>query len=171
MQSLLFESLFVRGLEVDAALAADLRAAGFDAQHVQVRYPAQVFTRCVAVAQRRLYPGLSEEAAQRELGHAFVRGFLKTLVGRVIGAMLPLMGPQRLLGRMPEYMRLGDAPLSVKLRELGPHDYALDYTHETQALPHLLAGIVEEALALTRTVAQVETQVHDAKRFTLRARW
>ena len=171
MQSLLFESLFVRGLQVDDALAAELRAAGYDPQQMQVRYPNRVFNACVAAAHRHLYPALSVEAAHREMGHAYVRGFLKTLVGRVIGAMLPLMGPQRLLGRMPEYMRLGEAPLSASLRALGPQDYALDFEHDGNILPHMVAGIVEEALAQARTVASLETQVHDAKRFTLRARW
>jgi len=171
VQSLHFEALFVRGLQVDAALAADLRAAGFDPAQPQVRYPERVFKACVVAAHRRLYPAQREAEAHRELGRIFLRGFRTTLVGRVVGAMLPLMGPVRLLGRMPEYLRLGDAVLTVKVETLGQCDYRLDCTHSGQAMPHLVTGIVEEALLLTNTAATLEPRVLSPTRFELRVRW
>ena len=171
VQSLHFEALFVRGLQVDAALAADLRAAGFDLAQQQVRYPERVFKACVDAAHRRLYPGQREAEAHRELGRIFMRGFRTTLLGKVICAMLPLMGPVRLLGRMPEYLRLGDAVLTVKVETLGQCDYRLDCTHSGQTLPYLVTGIVEEALLITSTTATLEPRVLSPTRFELRVRW
>lgn len=169
--AVLFESLWVRSLRPTGAFAEALRARGFDVDDVQGDYPTQVFLACVEETHQHLYPELSPAEARRKMGHAFVAGFGRTVVGRVAVALLPMFGPVRFLRRVPEYMRAGNSAVRVIAMALAERDWRLDFTHDGGTLPELVQGLVEAGLERARTPAQVDLQVRSSTRFDLRVRW
>lgn len=171
IQAVIFESLWVRSLKPAGAFAEALRAKGFDVSNVQVDYPTQVFFDCMEVTHRHVHPGLGQAEARRQLGRTFVAGFGQTVVGRVVMATLPMFGPVRVLKRVPEYLKIGNSPNQVISMALAERDWRIEVTHDGSTLPEFVQGIVEEALARTRTEAQVEVLVRSNTRFDLRVRW
>lgn len=74
------------------------------------RLPAYEFARwceTVAYLARALHPSLDAGEAEFRLGSDFIERYAQTLIGRALFAVLGLLGPRRVLGRMARSFRTG----------------------------------------------------------------
>lgn len=144
-EAAMFEGLFVRALSVapTSPFADELRAAGFDLGAVKPSYPISVWTACVDLACRHVYPELSLDAAWVQLGRRFIKGYFHTFVGGAIAAVLPLMSPTRFVERIPWFLRTGLGGASAEVDFTGPHSAVLTLNGPHPRSSLLLSGVVE----------------------------
>ncbi len=166
-----FEGLFVRALKVDGAFAGDLRRAGVDLANLEPKYPVETWFAALDVARRRLYPGLSEIDAHRELGRTFLDGYARTLVGSVLMAAAPMVGPARLVSRVPR-MLMTARPTGIRAtaREIGPREWVVD-VQDRFAAPGFHAGLIERGLNHCRANARIVIENRTDEGFSLRITW
>jgi uncharacterized protein (TIGR02265 family) len=170
-RAMIFEGLFVHGLHVDGELAEALRAEGVDVRALKLEYPMRVLNRCVDLAHQHLYPGLSEDEAQRRLGRIFVQGFAQTLLGRVVVVGMPMLGPVRYLKRFPDHLRLDSSPLRVLPVQVGERAFRMEFRNEGLVRPEFMAGVLLEGLRLARTEANITVERHSLLSFDLHITW
>ena len=155
----IFEGMFVRALQPTGAFLEALRETGFDPVAMEATYSVEVWTACLTIARRQVYPSLSEEAGDRALGRRFADGFLSTIVGRMVAVTLPIIGLARMLDRLPRYVSMGRSDLVIQTAKVGETQRKLTFINGTP-MPHFMAGALETAFNRTRTVTQVAvTQV------------
>lgn len=143
----IFEALFS---EADATLAEALGRQGYDVKAPKTRYPGAVFAACVEAARAHLHPTLPTDEGLRALGRAFVSGFRKTILGRVVTSALPILGPARFLPRMPARFASirSDATVTVELK--GPTTARLTFK-DPLPLGAFFGGVIEEVLRFARS--------------------
>jgi uncharacterized protein (TIGR02265 family) len=137
-----FEALFVRLLQPQGTFKDDLRAAGYDPDHLEMRYPNAVLLATLDVAARHVYPELSREAAHRKLGRRFTDRYFTTLLGRITRTLVLSLGVDRFVMQLPKFVRLSATGVSITVQKLGPGDFKLVYTCESQS-PDFIAGSLE----------------------------
>lgn len=154
-QGSFFEGLFIRSLQASGAFADALRECGFDPLQPRAIYPIEVWNAALEVAWRHRYPGWTREAAYHEMGRQLGAGFLQTWMGKVVDMGLPMIGPERLIARIPSLMALDTYRYEVKVLPLGWHHYRVSFRDDPDAKPDLIAGLIE--LGLRRTGARQPT--------------
>lgn len=151
-----FEGLFRRALRVEptSALAEALREVGFDLKAPKGRYPGQVWKAALDVAARHQFPSLSLLEAHRELGRLFTAGFFETIVGKVIGSIIPFLGTDRMMARMPKFAAMATAGVSLETFREGDHTWRLRYTSRYGSAD-FMAGAMEGGVAKTKVPVKV----------------
>lgn len=141
----MFEGLFVRalGVEPSSHFAAELRATGFDPSEVRPHYPMQVWTACLDLAWRHLYPESSRDEAWVRLGRRFIEGYFQTIIGGAIGAVLPFMSVARFVERIPWFLRTGLGGSSAEADLIGPRSATLTMTGPHARASLFLSGVLE----------------------------
>ncbi|MBI5543933.1 MAG: DUF2378 family protein [Deltaproteobacteria bacterium] len=114
LKASLFEGLFGE-LKPTGAFADELKAAGWDPAKMQIAYPDPVWGACVRCACRHVHPNLSEEQAERELGRTWIRGFGRTLTGRLALAVLPALSGEKFIDYIPKIVRLVSSAMTMEI--------------------------------------------------------
>lgn len=167
-----FEALFLHGVECPPELVAALAGIGVELGSLKPRYPSTTWIAAIDLARSYLYPqASSKETADRELGRKFLAGFLRTLPGRLIGAVLPFMTGRSLLMRAGRYSRMGRDDLTVEFEEGAAGAVRLLVVDAATARGHFFQGAVEAALDRTATPTRVVLEPVDAWRFELHIRF
>src|SRR3954464_9131366 len=81
------EALFGRALgrKMTQKCRDRLKAEGLDlSTKVKPFYPREQYYRFVDIAAQELFPGLTKDKADYELGSAFIAGFNETLIGKAV---------------------------------------------------------------------------------------
>ena len=141
----LFEGLFVRALNVSGPLEQELKAAGFDRQHPRPKYSSRVFHDCLEIARRHHHPQLSRADGLRALGGAFFGGFRQTILGSVMTTALSLIGPRKLVPKIPGRMMRLRSDLRVQFEQRGPDEFVLSVQDPVE-VGDFFAGALEKAL-------------------------
>jgi uncharacterized protein (TIGR02265 family) len=170
-QGSFFEGLFVRGLGAEGPLAEGLRAVGVDVRRLQPSYPIEVWNKALEVAWKQRYPHLERESAYHELGRQLGQGFIRTLLGKVVDASLPLLGPERFIQRIPSLSRLDTFEYQVQVERLGERRYRISYREDPDAKPDFMAGLFEEGLRRTGVEPTVAVTWREPGGFDLELRW
>ncbi len=165
-----FEGMFVRALQPQGAFLEELRGLGYDPQKPEPAYPTDVWIKSLEVAQRHRYPRLSPSQGLRQLGRDFVNGFLDTLVGKVIGVGLPLLGPVRALKRLPSYVTTTRTDVTVEVVVEGDRRVRMRVA-DPFPIPEFFAGIVEVGLERAGVKAAVTTEAAGDGRYDMVASW
>ena len=166
----MFEGLFVRALPPEPAFHADLKAVGVDVERLLPQYPMRVWLEALAVARRHYFPGHTQQQADRLLGRLFVQGFLDTLAGRVAGALLPMVGPARMLDRAERNISIGRPDIRVTVQVVGETERLLLF-EDAAPLPDFAAGSIAVGLERARAQAEVTVEDRQATSYVLRVRW
>src|SRR3954471_25033296 len=153
------EGLFRRALHVEptSALAEALRGVGFDLKAPKGRYPGQVWKAALDVAAAHQFPALAPEEAHRELGRLFTAGFFETIVGKVIGSIIPFLGTDRMMARMPKFAAMATSGVSLETVRESEKQWRVRYTSR-HASPDFMAGALEGGVAKTKVPVKVEIQ-------------
>ena len=149
MEKLVFQSsiegLFVQGIgdRLTPALKAELKALGLDLDR---KLPPAV-TRLVWYASidavvRHLYAELPRDEAHRALGRRMMEGIENTLFGRTMLPAVKLLGPRRLLKRVPSNMKSSNNFSIGVMTELAPTSMRLEVDDVGDA-PHIFRGSLE----------------------------
>lgn len=166
------EGLFVRGLHADGKLAEGLLSLGYDIRKPELNYPVLTYQRCVNLARQELFHHLSDEAAYRLLGRKLVTGFLETLVGRVVAVAMPMIGPARVVDRLPRYLAMmGRGEMTVTMTPVSERARRV-YLPDRYNRPEFLAGCLE--VGLERANAQqpvVTVEERSPEGYRLFLRW
>lgn len=162
VEASVFEALFLKGQPIDASLKLKLRGAGVDLDHLQPSYTPPVVAQAFDVAVEHLSPGMAREPAWRVLGTRFIIGFRSTLVGSVVLAVFPLLGPERLLKRATQSHGVTGDFGRTTLVPLGKNHFRFEYRGPPLAIgPHheFAAGIFDGLLTASRTQAKVGAEL------------
>jgi uncharacterized protein (TIGR02265 family) len=151
-----FEGLFRRALRVDAngPLADALRGIGFDLKAPKGRYPGHVWRAALDVTAGHQFPNLSPSEAHRELGRLFTAGFFETIVGKVIGSIIPFLGTDRMMARMPKFAAMATSGIGLETAREGERTWRLKYTSR-HASADFMAGAMEGGVAKTKVPVTV----------------
>lgn len=147
-QAAVFEGLFVQALEGAASMRPQLKRLGVDLDRLEPRYPAVTFIAALDVASDTLFPQQPRWQGHRELGHRFVAGFVKTILGALLGAASSVVGPAGILRRFPGGFRRGRPDLEVSSREETPGHWRMCFRGAQISGPFtqgVLEGILRRA--------------------------
>ena len=166
----MFEGLFVRALPADPAFHAALRAVGVDVAKLSPHYPVEVWQEAMAVARQHFHAGQPRAQADWQLGRVFAQGFLDTLVGRVIAVTMPMLGPARLVDRLPRHLATGRADMRATVEPLGETERTVRI-EALHPMPDFMAGTIEVMMERTKVKPQVEVLERAETSYVLRVRW
>ncbi|RKH60970.1 DUF2378 family protein [Corallococcus llansteffanensis] len=122
------EGLLQHGLrgQVSPRLRERLRQAGVDLDRPLLPlYPVPLWTRCLHIVIEEVHPGVPREEAFRQLARAHVEGYGATLLGRAVMGVMRVLGPRRVVQRLPEVLRGTDNYTEAVLTERGPANHEL----------------------------------------------
>jgi uncharacterized protein (TIGR02265 family) len=122
------EALLTHGLkgQLSPRLRERLRQAGLDVDRPLLPvYPATLWMRCLALIVEETYPGLPPEQGFRRLAEAHVEGYGRTLIGRAVYRIMKLLGPRRMVQRLPQTLADTDNYTEATLEAQGPTAYVL----------------------------------------------
>lgn len=167
-EAFVFESFFLRSLDTPAELRRALLGTGVELDALLARYPSPVWIAAIDLARSYLYAGSSSlEAAERELGRKFLAGYFRTVTGRILSAVLPLMTPSALMQRLPRYVRMRRSDLQIDVEDQGPGVTCLRVCDPATARPWFFAGMVEAGLERLGSPCRLTVVPRDAWRFEL----
>jgi uncharacterized protein (TIGR02265 family) len=167
-----FEALLVRMLQPAGRFAEALRAAGYDpGAPPRAEYPRQVWIACVELARRHVFPNLPPADGMQQLGRRFIECFRQTLMGKMLAATLPILGPATAMQRLPRMWASSQPQLRIHVQELAPCDWAVTF-EEPGLLGHFYVGQLEALLVLLRASRpEVTLGENTPQRCVLRVRW
>jgi uncharacterized protein (TIGR02265 family) len=145
------EGLLRHGLEgrPTARLKERLRQIGVDVERPLLpAYPVPLWFYCLRAIIEELYPGRDPEAAFRDLGARMTAGYGSTLVGRALYLLARLLGPRRMVLRLPHMLASGDNYTNAEVVERGPCHYEMRMNSAVEA-PGYAEGIIEALLRLS----------------------
>ncbi|HYV46777.1 MAG TPA: DUF2378 family protein [Myxococcaceae bacterium] len=163
-----FEGMYRRALRLEPAspLAEKLREAGFDLKSPKGRYPTAVWKASLDAAAKHQYPHMPLNDGHRELGRLFTAGFFETIVGKVIGSIIPFLGTDRMMARMPKFASMATSGVTLETFREGEKVWRLKYTSRN-ASPDFMAGAIEGGVAKTKVPVKVEVQNRRADGFDI----
>lgn len=169
----MFEALFVRRLAPTGAFAAELKAAGFDPESPQPKYPTATWVHCLEIARRHRWATATETEAYHQLGREFSRGFLETISGRLIAAALPYMTPKSWLGRLASYFRMGREDTRLSFDVVEAHEgFSRIKVHNPSRVPGgFVAGIIEVGFEHLRRPVSIDVTQATPTDYELVVRW
>ncbi len=168
----MFDGLFTVALKPSGAFSEALKARGFDPDRPEPEYPLAVWHDCLDVAWQQLYPLESRERAWWLLGERFLEGYLQTLVGRLIGAALPLLSARTFVTRSPRFVATGLQGAALELVWQGERDAVVHLTNLPPPSAHLTAGVVTVCMKRMKVSGvQLDPTPLDGGGCSLRIRW
>jgi uncharacterized protein (TIGR02265 family) len=161
------------GLERDDSTRASLRAAGYDLADGRAMWPAETFYAVLEWVRVRRFAEVPVPEAQRELGRIWVEGFTETTVGSVVMGALRVLGPERALPRILQYVDSVRQGFAVQVVPLGDRVYRMRLQEAAGVLPEFAQGGVEAMLRAGKapSTLSVELGERGADWFELRVRW
>lgn len=142
------EGLIKHGLrnEVSPALKGRLRGEGLDLDRPLLpAYPVDAWNRCIRHMADEVFPGLPREQALRELAARNVSGLGETLIGRALYGVLRLIGPRRMVMRLPRDVAGTDNYSNVTVTEVGPNQWRM-WMNSRLELPGYAESLFESML-------------------------
>lgn len=143
----MFEGLFVRGLGVSPSsqFGADLRRVGFDLEDPREDYDTTVWTRCLNVARRLMYPGQPCELAWRALGGVLISNRFWTPGASVLDCAARSMPVGSFVERLPSLLHSEIGSRALAVVELGSGSATLAL-HEPHSAASVLLGVLDGCL-------------------------
>ncbi len=167
-----FEGMFIRALKVNGPIVGRLKAVGFNPERMEPAYAVEVWRQSLNVAAMEYYPTLSPADAEFQLGARMVRGYLGTIVGKVIEAALPFLSADALCMRLPRFFSsgiVGDVR-PPEVTKVGPGHYQVTLFGD-QGVPWFTAGAVDAVLRINKISPKVRVLEVKPTSFTVDIAW
>ena len=163
------EALFVKALKPTGAFEEELRGAGINIHRLETQYPGETFNTGIEIARRHRFAKLPTPDGERRLGRLFVQGFLDTLIGKVVGVTLPMLGAGRLADRIPRLLSSG-GEMEARVEKLS--DTSRRVTFRRMSSPaNFMAGLLEEGLGRSGTPVQARVLEEQAASYVMQLSW
>ncbi len=142
------EGLIQHGLggHVPSRLRERLGDLGLDVDRLPSTFPVVTWLKCLHVIIEELFPGVPTEEAFRRLGRQHVEGYGRTLMGRATLRVMRLLGPRRMVQRLPSMLSATDNYTAGTVVERGPMAYELSLNSDLQ-LPAYAESLFESMLS------------------------
>lgn len=164
------EGLFRHALNAKGPFLERLVAAGYDPTGQVEGYSLEVYRRCLEIARTTVFPDKPVDDAYRLLGRAWFDGFTQTRVGKVLLVIARLVGPERIITRIPVYVKAGREDVEASVRALGPRHWCIT-VFDVSPTPMMTAGIMEGVMRSTGVAPTLSVEPVDANRYDLHIRW
>jgi uncharacterized protein (TIGR02265 family) len=165
-----FEGLFQAALSDEPGLRSALREAGYSGESDRDFYPSRIWQNAIDIARTHRFGELPPEEGMRQLGRLFVDGFAQTTVGRVLASAAPWMGPERLLARLPSYIKTVCTDVSVAIAPLGLSCWRLTF-EDPQPSGYFVMGVLEQMLALCSVKADPKLVEQTEGQYVIDVQW
>lgn len=152
----MFEGLYVQALRPTGHFKERLREKGYDLDKQKSSYPMAVWADCLDVTAEELHPTLTRAQAWQAIGRQFIDGYFQTLVGKMIGSMLPFLSASRFLKRVPGFITTGMQGAKVGLTWEGEKQAILSIGGVHQLSSCLMAGVLEGSFDRMKVAVTVE---------------
>ncbi|MCY1017433.1 DUF2378 family protein [Pyxidicoccus sp. MSG2] len=156
------EGLLQHGLygKVSPRLKQRLRQVGVDLDRPLLpAYPVPLWTHCLSVIVEETYPGVPREEAFRKLAEAHVQGYGRTVIGRAVYGVMRLLGPRRLVQRLPQTLHATDNYTEAELVERGPTTYEMKMNSLLDQ-PGYVESLFESMLRVGGAESPKVTRIH-----------
>ena len=168
----------VRGLGAalteNATLKAELRAMGLDLDKPLLPgYPAELWHRALELIARKLYPQLTVPQAYFKMGERTVYGLSDTIFGKATIALAKLVGPRKMLHRMPISVKSGSNFAELSVQELSPTEILLA-SQPYMGWGEYMQGSVLAAITLGGAVepsVEIVEYNRSSEKLVLRSKW
>jgi uncharacterized protein (TIGR02265 family) len=144
MDGSVLEGLFVRELKPTGAFKAALERIGIHLERLEPRYSEETFKKAIELAAEHAYPGVSREEAHFKIGERVIAGYFATILGRVTGGLIPVIGVKRTLGRVSQLWTVPQPGMRISATET-PSEWLVNFQN-TAMTADLVAGIIQSAL-------------------------
>lgn len=118
--------------------------AGLDAALSKPSYPQASLDALTKVLAEELYRGLPADEATFQLGVACLKHYEHTLLGRALFPLVRLLGPMRVVKRLPSIFRQTNNYAEVKVDVTSEKSWELEH-NEVGAYPHMIRGNMQAA--------------------------
>lgn len=140
-----------------SACHQELIALGIDvSKSLKPSYTASVYEQAMKVLKKQLFASNTDEAAYRAMGAETCAGFYRTLVGSALAKIQPLIGPDRMLTRLPNSITNSSNFMRAEVEKRAPRDYKL-HVWGTNT-PWYVAGAVDYAVNQAGVKATVSVE-------------
>jgi uncharacterized protein (TIGR02265 family) len=121
------EGLIRHGLsgKVSLRLRERLRQLGLDVDRPPQTFPVVAWQQCLAVIVEEAFPGVPTEEGFRQLARQHVEGYGRTLLGKATMRVMRLLGPRRMVLRLPHMLGSTDNYTVGVVEERGPTTFEL----------------------------------------------
>ena len=121
------EGLIQYGLggHVPSRLRERLGDLGLDVDRLPSTFPVVKWLKCLRVIIEELFPGVPEQEAFRRLAWQHVEGYGRTLMGRATLRVMRLLGPRRMVKRLPSILSATDNFTAGTVEPRGPAQFVL----------------------------------------------
>jgi uncharacterized protein (TIGR02265 family) len=128
------EGLIQHGLggHVPSRLRERLGDLGLDVDHPPSTFPVVTWLKCLRVIIEELFPGVPMDEAFRRLARQHVEGYGRTLMGRATVRVMRLLGPRRMVQRLPSMLSATDNYTAGTVEERGPTEFVLTLNSSQQ---------------------------------------
>ncbi|MBZ4420374.1 DUF2378 family protein [Myxococcus sp. RHSTA-1-4] len=156
------EGLLQHGLhgQVSPRLKQRLKQVGVDLDRPLLpAYPVPLWAHCLNIVVEETYPDLPREEGFRLLAEAHVQGYGRTVIGRAVYGVMRLLGPRRLVQRLPQTLRATDNYTEAELLERGPTTYEMRMNSALDA-PGYAEALFEAMLRVGGAESPGVTRIH-----------
>ena len=128
------EGLIQYGLggRVPSRLRERLGDLGLDVERLPSTFPVVTWLKCLRTITEELFPGVPEEEAFRRLARQHVEGYGRTLMGRATLRVMRLLGPRRMVNRLPSMLSATDNYTAGTVEQLGDTQFVLSLNSNVQ---------------------------------------
>jgi uncharacterized protein (TIGR02265 family) len=143
----LLEGLYLRALagRIPPSLRDALRTEGLDLDALPTSVPVSVYTSCLNLTARTLYPERSLEEGLHELGRLLALSMWQMPLGRAMAGVQRLLGPSRSLEWLTRLFRALDSHSEIRAYREGPRQYRIE-TNVPDAPAGYSEAVFEEVL-------------------------
>jgi uncharacterized protein (TIGR02265 family) len=143
------DGLFFKTLapKITSPLKEKLKALGIDLDAKPKAVLQSNWKIALQLTSESLFAGPVDDR-YRQLGHAVLKSYGETTMGKVAITLMRMMGPKRILKRIQSTMRSGNNYITAVLRQLGPASYEC-VVNECNGNPWYIAGVVEQGLTIS----------------------
>jgi uncharacterized protein (TIGR02265 family) len=148
------EGLIQYGLggHVPSRLRERLGDLGLDVDRLPSTFPVVAWLKCLRVIIEELFPGVPVEEAFRRLARQHVEGYGRTLMGRATVRVMRLLGPRRMVHRLPSVLSATDNYTAGTVEERGPREFVLSLNSNLQP-PAYVESLFEAMLSACGAVS------------------
>ena len=141
------EGLFFKALRerITPPVAAKLKDLGIDLDGKPRSVPHAQWIQALQVAAT-LFEGTEDERF-RALGRSVLLRYEDTVMGKAVVAVMRLMGPRRILGRINTSLRSGNNYIHATLAPTGPTTWE-GTINECNGYPQYIVGVIEQGLII-----------------------
>ncbi len=171
VRGVVLEGLFAKAMPQSPELLAALKQAGFDPSNIASEYTAMVFNACLEVARKHVYGSLPVAEGLQKMGVAQIEGIKATFIGKIIMPPLYLIGPERVVRRIPSLFKVDSTPAEITPIQIQPGSWRIEFRGDPTMVPDYIGGICKAIVELSGRSVTASARRRGAGDFDVELSW